>query len=75
MYIKPKTEKRYRLDSKEMAHLCEIQNEIVLKHLASTKETQPEDQILSQLTPLLVSYLFKKKIGVMPYDFEEVNNE
>ena len=29
----------------------------------------------SHLTPLLVKFIFKERIGVMPNDFEEVSNE
>jgi hypothetical protein len=29
----------------------------------------------AHLTPVLAAFVFKERIGVMPYDFEEVSNE
>lgn len=75
MYIKPKTEKSAKLAAKEFSFLCDRQKEIF--RFVSQKEVlkQINDLDFSHLTPLLVKYIFKQRIGVMPNDFEEVTNE
>jgi hypothetical protein len=75
MYIKPKTDKRAKIDAKELSYFCERQTEIF--KYANQKEVDKNLKVgeLGHLTPLLVSFLFKERIGVIPYDFEEVSNE
>ena len=75
MYIKPKTDKRVKLDSKELAYFCERQTEN-FKHF-NQKEIDRNIKTgdFSHLTPLLINFLFKDRIGVIPNDYEEVSNE